>query len=217
MNHRPVKEGEGGSSIIEDYVQLDEEVLEDIEEISLETNVSGAQVAVRNYLRSQQIPLDWARKMHWGVAQHHIKLKGEDEGKLRPCLVYRNYVEGICCNAKYRCVSTKTITKNTRQGQIQRTVTEKGFAQESSFTPCAPYNIDCLRPGKVYGSEFMVYGNHPDGNSMKVYGSEFMVYGNHPDGNSINHKPSTINPQQESINQLLSKALKALANPIYQS
>lgn len=149
MNHRPVKEGEGGSSIIEDYVQLDEEVLEDIEEISLETNVSGAQVAVRNYLRSQQIPLDWARKMHWGVAQHHIKLKGEDEGKLRPCLVYRNYVEGICCNAKYRCVSTKTITKNTRQGQIQRTVTEKGFAQESSFTPCAPYNIDCLKPNNL--------------------------------------------------------------------
>lgn len=142
----PLGEAGRGSSIIEDYVQLDEEVLEDIEDISLEANISGAQLSVRNYLRSQQIPLDWARKMHWGVAQHTIKLKGEEDGKLRPCLVYRNFVDGICCNAKFRCVSAKTVNKTTRQGQIQRTVIEKGFAQESSFTPCAPYNIDCIRP-----------------------------------------------------------------------
>lgn len=141
----PLGEVRVGASIIEDYVQLDERVLEDVEDISLDTTVTGAQLAVRNYLQSQQIPIDWARKMRWGVAQYVIKLKGEDVGKQRPCLVYRNYVEGICCNAKFRAVSTKVVVKNTRQGQIQRTVIEKGFAQESSFTPCAPYNIDCMR------------------------------------------------------------------------
>lgn len=35
--------------------------------------------------------------------------------------------------------------------------------------------------------------------SGKVYGSEFMVNGIHPDGNPINHKPSTINPTWNEI------------------
>lgn len=35
--------------------------------------------------------------------------------------------------------------------------------------------------------------------SGEVYGSEFMANGNHPDGKSINHKPSTINPTWNEI------------------
>lgn len=137
-------EGGGGSSEIQDFVRLDDTILDDIEDISLDSTVTGAQLAVRRYLEEQQIPLEWARKMQWGVATRVIKAKGEENGKARPCVVFRNYVEGICCNAKYRCVSVVTRTRNTPKGQVQSTVTEKGFAQESSFTPCAPYNIDCL-------------------------------------------------------------------------
>ena len=43
-------------------------------------------------------------------------------------------------------------------------------------------------------ARYCLFGLHQLADA-KVYGLEFMVNGNHPDGNSINYKPSTINPQ----------------------
>ena len=43
-------------------------------------------------------------------------------------------------------------------------------------------------------AKYCLFGLHQLADA-KVYGLEFMVNGNHPDGNSINHKPSSINPQ----------------------
>ena len=187
-----------------DYVSLSDDILATIADISLDPNEKNSQqLAVRRYLEEQKISLQRAHNMRWGVANIHVKLKDEEQGKLRTCVVYRNYVDGICCNAKFRTVSRirKTVIRNGQQVQIE--TVEKGFTQESAFTPTAPYNIDCINPKKVDGLWFLV--------DSKVYGSGFMVYGDHPDDNSINYKPSarleetlararTINPQQESIN-----------------
>lgn len=139
--------GSAQETILEDYVELDRETLDSIEDISLEETVSGNQLQVRRYLEHEQIPLEWAYKMRWGVSSRHIKVKGEETGKVRACLVYRNYVDGLCCNAKFRAVTAvaKTQPGDAATGQQRRTVFEKGFDQVSAVTPCAPYNIDSIR------------------------------------------------------------------------
>lgn len=139
--------GSAQETILEDYVELDRETLDSIEDISLEETVSGNQLQVRRYLEHEQIPLEWAYKMRWGVSSRHIKVKGEETGKVRACLVYRNYVDGLCCNAKFRAVTAvaKTQPGDAATGQHRRTVFEKGFDQVSAVTPCAPYNIDSIR------------------------------------------------------------------------
>lgn len=128
-----------------DYISLSDDILGTIADISLDPNEKNAQqLAVRRYLEEQKISLQRAHNMRWGVANIHIKLKDEEQGKTRTCVVYRNYVDGICCNAKFRTVSRirKNVIRNGQQVQIE--TVEKGFTQESAFTPTAPYNIDCL-------------------------------------------------------------------------
>lgn len=130
-----------------DYVSLSDDILSTIADISLDPEEKNSQqLAVRKYLVEQKIPLETAHRMRWGVANVHVKLKDEEQGKPRTCLVYRNYVDGICCNAKFRTVSRirKNIQRNGQQVLIEKV--EKGFTQESAFTPTAPYNIDCIRP-----------------------------------------------------------------------
>jgi len=132
--------------IREDYMPLSSEILDEIKEISLAPEVTGAQLEVRKYLEAQQIPLEMAVQMGWGVTSKFITTKKEKEGQKRTCLAFRNYVEGYCCNVKYRCVSSHINTVNKDGGTRHVTVFDKGFMQDSSFTPCAPYGIDCLRP-----------------------------------------------------------------------
>ena len=130
-----------------DYISLSDDILGTIADISLDPDEKNVQqLAVRRYLEEQKISLQRAHNMRWGVANIHVKLKDEEQGKTRTCVVYRNYVDGICCNAKFRTVSRirKTVIRNGQQVQIE--TVEKGFTQESAFTPTAPYNIDCIRP-----------------------------------------------------------------------
>ena len=163
-HHSPLPcAGAGGGSLLTDYVQLPSEVLDRIKDISLDPTVSGMQFEARRWLEAQNIPIEAAHRMRWGVAKAFVKAKGEDKGHERTCIVFRNYVDGYCCNAKFRSLD------------------KKGFTQESSATPCAPYNIDCLRPSMVYGSGFMVNG------------SGFMVNGDSSAPTSINHTPSSVN------------------------
>lgn len=139
----------GVEARLTDYMPLDEADLEEVADLSTaETVTDPLQVEARRYLEAQQIPVRWAARMGWGVARRYVRLKGEEQGRLRPCLVYRNFVEGYCCNLKFRSVSSvrKTVERGGRQERV--TVWEKGFDQLSSFTPCAPYNIDCLRPAE---------------------------------------------------------------------
>ena len=147
----------GGRTLTEDYVSLDDAILDAIEDISLDKEVSGHQQQVRQYLIEQQIPLDWARRMRWGVARHAVQPKGEEKSRECTCLVYRNYVEAVCCNAKFRCVTVKTVTRMAPDGRrVAIGITDKGFAQESSFTPCAPYNIDCLHPSIAHKATTLI-------------------------------------------------------------
>lgn len=141
------KQTEETATRLTDYVSLSDDILGTIADISLDPNEKNfQQLAVLRYLEEQKISLQRAHNMRWGVANIHVKLKDEEQGKLRTCVVYRNYVDGICCNAKFRTVSRirKTVTRNGQQVQIE--TVEKGFTQESTFTPTAPYNIDCIRP-----------------------------------------------------------------------
>ncbi len=139
--------GELEGAILSDYIPLPSSALGEIEEISLDDDVSGDQLLVREYLEEEGIALEWAVTMRWGVARRMVKLKGEEMPKLRTCIAYRNYVEGYCCNVKFRTV-TQTIrqTVSAKGGVMKEVTRDKGFDQLSSFTPCAPYNIDCLRP-----------------------------------------------------------------------
>lgn len=144
---------EGVPSIIEDYVSLPAEVLDAIEDVSDAESVTGSQLAVRQYLLSQGITLGIARMMRLGVTERRLttgKKEGEEEaaGQSLPCLVYRNYVEGFCCNAKYRAVNVITTTRNLKGGPVKVSKVNKAFSQDSSFTPCAPYGIDCLCPAE---------------------------------------------------------------------
>lgn len=134
----PVADNSAILPMLEDYVPLPDKELRQIHDISEEPGVTGDQKVVRDWLERQQIPLAVAREMRWGVASRKLHLrKGEkngeknanDEAQTCPCIVFRNYVEGYCCNAKFRSASDL-----------------KGFDQLSSVTPCAPYNIDALRP-----------------------------------------------------------------------
>lgn len=115
-------------TIVEDYVSLSEEILKTIHDISLEPQVSGDQFEVREYLKKCGITPEEARAMNCGVAYRTMTAKGEDKAQAHACIVYRNYVDGYCCNAKFRSVK------------------KKGFSQESAVTPCAPFGIDCLNP-----------------------------------------------------------------------
>lgn len=144
----PSGEGWGGASSISDFVPLSPLVLEAIADLSLEADERNPhQLEVRRYLAEQKLPLELAQKMGWGVACVHVKLKDEEKGQLRTCLVYRNYVEGICCNAKYRTVKKESRSVERIDG-TKLTVWEtlKGFTQESAVTPAAPYNIDAISP-----------------------------------------------------------------------
>lgn len=140
------------TSTLEDYVEVDNDTIESISDISTDSELKGEQKTVHEYLDEQGIPVEWAVKMRWGVASRMVKVKGEEQAKRRTCIAYRNYVEGVLTNVKFRTVSTVTTTHNTPRGTFTTTRREKGFDQVSAFTPCAPYNIDCLRPSP---------GNHP--------------------------------------------------------
>ena len=157
----PVGEPEGGSGQVRlsDYMPLPDDILDTIQDIApADQTVTGTQLSVRRWLQAQQIPIDVARQMRWGVARKFIRTKEDKEGKERDCVVFRNYVEGYCCNAKFRCV--EAVTKTINRGGVPSTQTSflKGFVQESSFTPCAPYNIDSIAPlnspqGAIYYTE----------------------------------------------------------------
>ena len=155
--------GDSGDLQLTDYVSLPDAVLDGIADISLDPNERNPhQVAVRRYLEAQQIPLQAARHMRWGVASMHIKVKGEEQGKARDCLVYRNYVDGICCNAKYRTVTAIATTRHRPDGTQEQVVTyEKGFTQESAVTPTAPYNIDSIK-GAGQGATLIVCEGEKD-------------------------------------------------------
>lgn len=143
----PAREKEqGGRMLLQDYGALPDMSLDAIEDVSLEESVTGAQSTVRHYLEEMHIPLELAHLMGVGVAQRHMKLEGEETGSLRNCIVYRNYVEGYCCNAKFRSVQAKTVDRLVAGKKRRYTSFEKGFDQESATKPCAPYNIDSLRP-----------------------------------------------------------------------
>ncbi len=131
--------------IITDYVSLPEEELNSIQDISADST-SREQILVREYLQAQGIPVEWAQAMRWGVATRSQKSENEELTRSKVCLAYRNYVEGYCCNVKYR-----TVNKSPT-GQW-----EKGFDQSSAFTPCAPYNIDA-----VSGSRLAISGSAPN-------------------------------------------------------
>lgn len=138
----------GGSSSISDFIPLSPLVLEAIADLSLAPDEKNPhQLEVRRYLEEQKLPLELAQKMRWGVACVHVKLKEEEKGQMRTCLVYRNYVEGICCNAKYRTVKRECRTVERIDGtKLTVWETMKGFTQESAVTPAAPYNIDAISP-----------------------------------------------------------------------
>lgn len=199
-----VKQTDETATRLTDYISLSDDILGTIADISLDPNEKNAQqLAVRRYLEEQKISLQRAHNMRWGVANIHIKLKDEEQGKTRTCVVYRNYVDGICCNAKFRTVSRirKTVTRNGQQVQVE--TVEKGFTQESAFTPTAPYNIDCINPRMVDGLGFMVNGGNPIENPSENEVSDSLggrhcvpqnLIENLTEYQSINHKPSSINP-----------------------
>ena len=145
-----------GLAQLTDYVPLPDETLADVQDISTDTVVTGAQLAVRQWLEAQHIPIELAIQMRWGVASKAVRAKADKAGgdnaaaegsaPLKPCVAFRNYVEGYCCNIKYRCVSSHLQVSHRDGQRTEHTVWDKGFMQDSSFTPCAPYNIDCLRP-----------------------------------------------------------------------
>lgn len=141
--------------LISDYVSLPSDVLSKIEGLSAAELVSGAQFNVREYLKQQQIPLELAQSMRIGVTSRFLKGKDEDKAQERSCIVYCNYVDGFCCNAKYRAVKDKV------------------FDQSSAFTPCAPYNIDCLNPknvGEKDGLTLYITEGEKDCLTMQVLG-----------------------------------------------
>lgn len=136
----------GQDILLSDYMPIADEDAETIEDISLDPVVSGNQDVARHYLKEIGITPEQARQYHLGVATRYVKCKGEDTGKNRTCIAFRNYVEGYCCNVKFRSITTVTENRNIGGQAVSRKKREKGFDQLSSFTPCAPYNIDCLRP-----------------------------------------------------------------------
>lgn len=131
---------------ISDYMPLDANDLEDIEEISLQETVVGNQKLVRDYLTEIGLTPQFAAEHHLAFATRYVKLKDEDQGKMRLCIAFRNYVDGYLCNVKFRSISIVATIKTKPDGtKITRSHREKGFDQISSFTPCAPYNINCIR------------------------------------------------------------------------
>lgn len=129
-----------------DYMPLSADELAGIADIATGEQVSGHQFIARQYLASIGITPAVAAAHRLGIALRHIRLKDEDQGKQRLCIAYRGFVEGHCCNVKFRSINlvTRTVTGiDGQQRQVQQR--EKGFDQLSSFTPCAPYHIDCLR------------------------------------------------------------------------
>lgn len=147
---------------VEDYVALsdfEQRAIEDLyvgtdEELAADTTLSDelrkAQQHARRYLSHIGLSLDTARHAQVGVASRYITTKEDKErnekGADRYCIAYRNYVDGYLTNVKYRCISVKTTVtaifgKNYTQHKF-----EKGFDQQSAFTPCAPYGIDVLNP-----------------------------------------------------------------------
>ena len=153
----PAPGGEGGwgegAVILSDYMPLAEDELETIEDISLDPVVSGNQDVARHYLKEIGITPEQARRYHLGVATRYIKTKKEDTGKNRTCIAFRNYVDGYCCNVKFRSITTVSENRNIGGQAVSRKKREKGFDQLSSFTPCAPYNIDCINPQTFTASD----------------------------------------------------------------
>ena len=149
---------------IEDYVSLPDDTLQSIADISLDPNEQDPhQKAVRRYLEDQKITPEAAVAMRWGVAYTFVKLKDEEQGTRRSYLVYRNYVDGLCCNAKYRSVGAKTIARRRKDGQTETcTVFEKGFTQESAVTPTAPYHIDSLKECSEEDCELIICEGEKD-------------------------------------------------------
>lgn len=132
----------------EDYVSLESSVIKALKPLDSDP-------AVVKYLEQIHIPMSVAQQagcMATTRTFNNIK---------RPCLCYVNRLYGNIINVKYRAVDAKLFTQD---------------AQKAKDAPSAPYNIECLNPLKVYGSEFMVNGDHPD------------------EELSTNHQPSTINP-----------------------
>lgn len=129
---------------LSDYVSLPPDVLRRIEPVSTDDMVSGMQADVRRYLAAMGISPEHARRMGWGVARWFVKAKDEEKGGERTCLVYCNWVDGYLCNAKFRSID------------------RKGFAQESSVTPCAPYGIDCLNPNRRQALTARTGGDDPE-------------------------------------------------------
>ncbi|MBQ0058297.1 MAG: hypothetical protein KBT20_11670 [Bacteroidales bacterium] len=131
-------------ALLTDYVSLPDDVLATIHDISLEAMVSGDQYAVRKYLEKVGITPEEAKAAGLGVANRVFAAKGEEKASAHACIVYRNYVDGYCCNAKFRAVE------------------KKGFTQESAVTPCAPFGIDCLNPrtAMAEGSQTQILGRY---------------------------------------------------------
>ena len=162
--------------LLSDYVSLPFDVLSRIQDLSLEEQVSGAQFNVRQYLEQQKIPLQLAAKMNVGVATRAVKTK-DDSADAKPkehsCIVYRNVVDGFCCNAKYRAVSAK------------------GFDQSSAFTPCAPYNIDCINPRRVEGlADITLYITEGEKDCLTLLGLGFIHVISAANGSQTDHAQS---------------------------
>ncbi len=148
----PATDASPDALIRPDYVPLDPAILRTIQDLSTEAYPNQLQQDVRAWLEAQQIPLEHAIRMGLGAAYRNIKNKHDDEHEKatrQPCVVFRNYVEGYCCNAKCRSVSS-TIETVTEADGTRHTETHfsKGFTQDSAVKPCAPYNIDCLWPAR---------------------------------------------------------------------
>ena len=157
----PPKEGEVPIHV-EDYMPLDEKDTVSCVDLyagtdeELETDpvlsigLRAVQKAVRYYLRKMDIPLKVALDARIGVAERFITTKEDEKagakGMLRPCIAFRNYVDGYLVNIKYRCIGVKKVAVTIFGENRYYLQFDKGFDQQSAFTPCAPYGIDVLNP-----------------------------------------------------------------------
>lgn len=143
----------------EDYISLEPSIIKQLKPIE-----PGSPVA--QYLESIHIPLAVAQQAGCMSATRTFS------NVQRPCLCYVNRLYGNIINVKYRAVNAKQFTQD---------------AKKAKDAPSAPFNIECLNPLKVYGSEFMVNGDCPDETSIKHIPLTINSQA------SINYKSSTIN------------------------
>lgn len=134
--------------IPEDYARLSPETIRNIQPITDDASTSDpVQQAARRYLADQGISLQTAIAARIGCLRHHCKGKNDKNtsGMIRSCIAYVNYLNGQPVNVKYRSCDLFSLNPSEGSDPVKPVYT-KCWSQDSSTTPCAPYNIDCINP-----------------------------------------------------------------------